>query len=245
MSCVMAPDTKNMRGIHRGNLRLIVIISGILLMSFNATYFKMGIFIFSAGALLHFLSKGYLYRKVELAVRGPYSFNRHPFYMANLLLDTGILFMCGRPLVIPIYLCLFFKSYHKVIIEEEKELTATHGDLYRHYIKTVPRYFLTPIPFVRDWHAGFNWKNILRERELSRTLRLITYPVSFLIINEIVKYKWNQPRIVLVLAGSTLITILLWASYFVHIMVERDRISGSFFARAVKGIFSTTKRGYI
>lgn len=193
-------------------------------MSYDARFFNIGVMVFFIGLLLHFISKGFLYRNLELTIRGPYSFTRHPFYIANLLLDIGIIFMAGYPLFIPIYLILYYVSYHKVILNEEADLTNMYGDLYKNYAKKVPRYFPKIIPYVKDWYMGFKWGNILREREISRLLRLISYPISFFLFHEIMKYRLYQPKLLQVLLGGAFVLILLCASYLFHNMVERDRI---------------------
>lgn len=209
---------------HRGNLRTILIIFAILFMSYSPGCFSAGVIVFFVGLLLHFVSKGFLYRNRELAIRGPYSFARHPFYIANLLLDTGIILMSGHPLFIPIYLLLYYKAYHKVILNEEADLTNIYGDLYKKYMKKVPRYFPRITPYVKDWYRGFKWGNIMREREISRLLRLVSYPISFLIIHGILKYRLYQPRLMQVLLGVSFVIVLLCASYLFHNMVERNRI---------------------
>lgn len=218
---------------HRGNLRMILIVFAILFMSYNAKSFNAGVIVFIGGLVLHFISKGFLYRNRELAIRGPYSFTRHPFYIANLLLDIGIIFMSGHLLFIPVYLILYYKAYHKVILNEEADLADIYGDLYKKYMRKVPRYFPKIIPYVKDWHRGFKWENILREREISRVLRLITYPISFLIIHEIIKYKLYQPKLMQVLLGVSFVIILLCASYLFHNMVERNRIFRNISAKTV------------
>jgi len=220
--------------LRRGNLRTLLIIPAILFMSYNPKLFNIGIIIFFSGLLLHFISKGFLYRNAELAVRGPYSFVRHPFYVANLILDTGIIFMSGYPVFILIYLFLYYKSYHKTILEEESNLINIYGNLYRDYMKAVPKYFPKLIPYAKYWHKGFKWENILRERELSRLFRLISYPISFLIVHEIVKYKWHQPRTALVLSGLGFVILLICVSYFTYNMVERKHILKNVSSKAEK-----------
>ena len=220
--------------LNRGNLRTLLIVPAILFMSYNPKLFNIGIIIFFGGLLLHFVSKGFLYRNLELAVKGPYSFVRHPFYVANLMLDTGIIFMSGRLVFILIYPFLYYKSYHRTILGEENTLIDIYGDLYRDYMKAVPRYFPKLIPCAKDWHKGFKWENILRESELSRLFRLISYPISFLIVHEIVKYKWHQPRTALVLSGLGFVILLICASYFTHNMVERKRILKNVSSKAEK-----------
>lgn len=211
--------------LHRGNLRMFLVIFGILFISYSAELFNLGISIFYTGLLLHFISKGFLYRNIELAVNGPYSFVRHPFYLANLLLDIGIILMAGHPFFIFLYLLLFCKSYHKVILQEERELAKIYSDVYEIYSNRVPRYLPKIFPFAKDWYKGFRFKNILREREISRFLRLATYPISFLIIHELLKYKCHQNKPIQVLSGIGFTIALLWISYLLHNMIERDRMS--------------------
>jgi len=209
--------------LHRGNLRMLLVILTVLFMRYDAKYFNIGVGIFCIGLIIHFISKGYLYRNLELAVNGPYSFVRHPFYFANLLMDTGIIFMSGYPIFFFIYLALYFIAYHKVILGEEAELIRRYGDVYKDYTRRVPRYLPGVKPYVDNWQSGFKMENILREREISRIVRLLSYPISFLVAHEIIKYRFNQPKMPFVLSGVYVIVFLLWISYIVHNMVERKR----------------------
>lgn len=108
--------------LHRRNLRTLLVISGIIFMSYNAESFNTGVLIFTLGLIIHSVSKGFLFKNVELAIRGSYSFCRHPFYIANLSLDIGVILMCGHPMLIPIYLLLYYKACHKAILQEESYL---------------------------------------------------------------------------------------------------------------------------
>lgn len=210
--------------LHRGNLRMLLIVLCVVFMSYKAVYFNFGLGIYFVGLLIHLISKGFLYRNQQLAVKGPYSFVRHPFYAANFLLDTGIIFMAGYPIFVIIYMPLYYVCYHKVILNEETELINIYGEQYKEYMSKVPRYFPTMAPYMKDWHKGFQWENILREREVSRLIRLISYPVSFLIIYEIKKYRLHEPSLFRVEFGICLVIILLWISYLFHNMIERDRM---------------------
>lgn len=209
------------RIIHRGKLRLFLVIFVVLFMSYNAKFFTIGLVIFMIGLSLHFISKGFLFRNLELAIRGPYSFTRHPFYLSNMLLDIGIIFMSGHIWILLVYLPLYFLCYHKVILKEEEDLTNLYGDLYRQYINTVPRYLFRLRPYVVDWYKGFKWKNVLREREVSRVLRLVTYPVSFLIIHNIRVGGLSILREMLPWLG--IVILLLWSSYLFHNVIEWNR----------------------
>jgi hypothetical protein len=210
--------------LDRGNLRMLLIILGILFMTYKAEYFNVGIGLFFIGLIIHFISKGFLYRNLQLAVKGPYSFVRHPFYVANFFLDAGLIFMAGYPVVVIFYISLYWFCYNNVILNEEKELINIYGEEYKKYMNAVPRYFPKVTPYINDWYKGFKWGNILREREISRLLRLVTYPISFILMHEILKYRWYEPRLFRIAIGIFLVVIFLWVSHLFHNLIERDRM---------------------
>jgi len=203
---------------------MILVVLAALFMSYKAEYFNVGAGLFFMGLLIHFISKGFLYRNLALAIKGPYSFVRHPFYVANFFLDAGIIFMAGYPIFVIIYIPLYWACYNNVILDEEKELIRRYGDEYKKYMKVVPRYIPKFVPYTKDWYKGFKWELIIREREISRLLRLISYPVSFILIHEIFKYGWYEPKLFRISILIFFVIILLWVSYLFHNLIERDRM---------------------
>jgi protein-S-isoprenylcysteine O-methyltransferase Ste14 len=114
---------------------------------------------------------GYVERKPELTVRGPYRHNRNPYYVAHLAMDLGFFCLAGLPYLFPLYLPVVFTVYRKWVIGEEPFLEREFGDDYRTYRANVPRWRvrLRPAP-PQGPEQGFSWATFRRNRELSRSL---------------------------------------------------------------------------
>jgi hypothetical protein len=132
----------------------------------------------AAGGLLHLVSKGYLARRVRLAREGPYRWVRHPFYLANLLVETGLLLFAGAWWAVPVYLAVAHFAYHAAMDEEEADLAALHGEAWRDYAARVPRIVPWRGPCPRGDGAGFRLANLVYEREIPRWLRLMSLPLG-------------------------------------------------------------------
>jgi protein-S-isoprenylcysteine O-methyltransferase Ste14 len=79
-----------------------------------------------------------------LVIRGPFARCRNPLYLGNLLIGAGIVVALQVPLLVPIFVALFFVHYGLIVSWEERRLEAEHGAVYRAYRAQVPRWFPTP-----------------------------------------------------------------------------------------------------
>lgn len=132
----------------------------------------------AAGGLLHLLSKGYLVRRARVTREGPYRWMRHPFYAANLLLETGLLLFAGAWQAVPVYLLLAHFAYRAAMEEEETDLAALHGAAWTSYAARVPRLLPWRGPCPRGDGPGFTFRNLLYEREIPRLMRLLSLPLG-------------------------------------------------------------------
>jgi hypothetical protein len=128
------------------------------------------------GGLLHLLAKGYLVRRKRITREGPYRWVRHPFYLANLLLETGLLLFAGAWWAVPAYLALAHFAYGAAMDEEEADLAAVHGEAWREYAARVPRLLPLRGPCARGDGPGFSLLNLFYEREIPRLMRLLSLP---------------------------------------------------------------------
>ena len=137
---------------------------------------------FILGMVVQFWSKGCLHRNCKISQSGPYRLVRHPFYSANLLIDTGIAVMSGFWVLVVVFPFWWTLAYLPVMRREEAHLTARFGDAYRHYAERLPRVlpWRRPVP---AGPGGFSWtnRNIIRQ-EIARALRFLSYPLMFLVI---------------------------------------------------------------
>ncbi len=131
-----------------------------------------------AGAALHLLAKGYLVRRARVTREGPYRWVRHPFYLANLLLEPGLLLYAGAWWALPVYAALAVAAYGATLREEEGDLEVVHGDAWRDYAARTPALIPFRPPGPRGDGPGFSLRNLLYEREIPRLLRLLSIPLA-------------------------------------------------------------------
>lgn len=132
----------------------------------------------AAGGFLHFLAKGYLVRRKRVTREGPYRWVRHPFYLANLLLECGLLLFAGAWYAVPVYLAVAHFAYNATMDEEESDLAALHGGTWREYAARVPRLVPWRGPCPRGDGPGFSLLNLVYEREIPRLMRLLSLPLA-------------------------------------------------------------------
>ena len=158
---------------------LLVILFGMV----NPTSLLIGFGFIFIGMLLHIWAIGCLVRNTQLTTWGPYRFVRHPFYLANLLIDMGICavgaghYKAGICLF-TIYFTLFYFIYYRRMKKEEAHLTELFPNDYPQYIQKVPRFI--PLLFKRYPKAekGFSWAVLISAgNEITRILRLLIYPL--------------------------------------------------------------------
>jgi len=166
------------------------------------------------GAWLHAWAKGCLRQNCVVATSGPYRFVRHPFYLANALIDAGLVVMAGWwPLaaVAPLW---WLAIYLPVIRSEERYLAATFPEAYPPYKLRIPRMipWRRPLPSTGE---GFRWQNanIAGGEELPRVTRILAYPLLFLVVQGIggdglrwLDDGWNLTAV----AGLIMLYALAW-----------------------------------
>lgn len=170
--------------VSRGPLRSWLVVLGILFIDFRETLFIAGSLLIVLGSVYHFVCKCYLQQNRELTVSGPYRFTRHPFYLANLIVEVGLLVIIGNPWLAICYLSVWFWIYGRTIQHEEATLATLFGDAFANYRRSVPRLFPFPGKCLRRSQVvgpSFSLmnRNIAEGAEIQRTLRMLSYPFLF------------------------------------------------------------------
>lgn len=81
-------------------------------------------------------------RKNEsLVTEGPYARCRNPLYFYSAMGVAGISMATGMVSVVLATLIIFMVAYHFVIQGEESRLRSLHGERYRRYCQSVPRFW--------------------------------------------------------------------------------------------------------
>jgi hypothetical protein len=152
------------------------------------------------GVWLHTWAKGCLRQNRVVAKMGPYRFVRHPFYLANALIDAALVVMAGwwpLALALPLW---WLAIYIPVIRSEERYLTEKFPDEYPDYKRRVPCMIPWRRPLPRtasgcpaSGYPGddFRWDNpnIAGGEELPRAARILAYPLLFFTI-EALRSGW-------------------------------------------------------
>ena len=92
-------ERKSISWLHRGRLRDVVIVLCVISVFWfplNTPELCVGLVLLVLGCGLHVLVKGQLVRNVVLCTEGTYAIVRHPYYLANYLIDTGFCLLSGN-----------------------------------------------------------------------------------------------------------------------------------------------------
>ncbi|HVN97173.1 MAG TPA: hypothetical protein VMT62_12150 [Syntrophorhabdaceae bacterium] len=161
--------------INRSNLRDIIIVISVLSAMFyglDNVRLCLSFFLLCFGCFFHYVTKGVLIRNVVLCREGTYSLVRHPYYMANYLIDSSFCLLSGNVYLILIYPFVFYWSYGNTIRKEESLLASVHGEEFLKYSLDVPQIFpdAYSIRNMREIIKGFSHQRITRN-EVSRFMR--------------------------------------------------------------------------
>lgn len=163
--------------LYRSNLRdIVVIVSCVSALFFHVNYMHItiGAVLLVFGIGLHLLTKGTLIRNVVLCNTGIYSTIRHPYYLANYLVDTAFCILSGNLVLLILYPFLFFWAYGPTIDNEEGFLMAAHPEEFQKHTAEVPQVFPGPTSnrSVRAILSSFSPIRISK-KEVARILRFL------------------------------------------------------------------------
>ena len=121
---------------NRSNLRDIIIIICIfssVVYDLDKVRLILSFFLLTFGCFFHYVTKGVLIRNVILCKEGTYNVVRHPYYMANYLIDSSFCLLSGNIYLFFAYPFLFYWSYGPTIRQEESMLAEIHGEDFLKY----------------------------------------------------------------------------------------------------------------
>jgi protein-S-isoprenylcysteine O-methyltransferase Ste14 len=131
------------------------------------------------GEAIRIWSSGHIVKNDSLTMSGPYRLTRNPLYVGNFFLGLGFVLMAGLPLMVLIFIPVFFFIYDATIAEEEKFLTQRYGEAFRSYQKTVPRFF-PKLSFGALSTGRFSWSLVRKHREMNTWLAILAGVLLFL-----------------------------------------------------------------
>ena len=180
-----SPRQEKSPWLHRGRLRDVVVILCVisaLVFPLNIATLCAGLAMLAFGCLLHVVVKGQLIRNVVLCTEGTYAVVRHPYYLANYLIDTSFCLLSGNVFLLVLYPFLFFWAYEPTLLEEESRLASLHGSDFEAYRARVPQIFPNATVFAGFFAATKNFSmRRVTPGELKRLLRF-GFIGSFLIL---------------------------------------------------------------
>ncbi len=143
----------------RSNLRDIALLVAVISVPFcriNDGRMVVAFAFLAAGCTLHLVTKGTLVRNVVLCDKGIYSVIRHPYYLANFLVDISFCLLSGNIYLLLAYPFLFFWAYGPTMRKEETYLSSCHPEAFAQHGATVPQIFPERVSFVQ-WKTVFKW----------------------------------------------------------------------------------------
>lgn len=181
---------------RRGDLRYWLLLAALLWMEPTPRSAAAGTGLILAGAALHLWAKGCLWRNTRVTSWGPYAWVRHPFYLANALVDGGILAWAANPYLAAAAAPLWAAVYAATIRREEAGLSAMLGESYERYRSRVPALLPWRAPLGTAGAPGFSWANSnLRDgREWARLLRILAYPPLLAWVWRLKAGDWLSPE---------------------------------------------------
>jgi hypothetical protein len=205
----------------RGRIRSVFLILALVLSKWNPISAGIGLGVFILGMFVHGVSKGNLVRNKQLCTNGPYKWVRHPFYVANFLIDLSLCLMAGAPWLALAYAIAFPLAYLPRIFAEEESLREHFGPAFDEYCKSTPRLLPRSIPRLIAWTKSSSYECMRLENELSRLTRLAGYPffIAAVILGR-ERWQHDQPFESL-FACALAVSLALWcAGALIHRHLE-------------------------
>ncbi len=167
----------------RSGIRFYLVAISLILGQTTLNTVLAGLPVLYLGALLHLWAKGCLHQNEEVTRTGPYRFVRHPFYLAYLLIDIGVVVMSGSLLLAAVFPFWWLAIYIPTIRKEEAYLGKLYPEELKTFRQTIPALFPIRKPLPKSG-KGFSWNNpnIATGNEIPRFLRILAYPLLFFVV---------------------------------------------------------------
>ncbi len=114
------------------------------------TLFLSGVFLAAIASMGRLWCSVYIagYKTDVLVMQGPYSMMRNPLYFFSLIGAIGVA-LATETLIVPLIVAIAFAAYYPFVIKsEESVLRKLHGNNFKDYFETVPRFIPDLTKFV-------------------------------------------------------------------------------------------------
>lgn len=125
----------------RGKMRVVLSWLALYFLIVNIKQFPsyLGITVLFLGALLRFISSGYIDKEGKLSVGGPYQFVRNPLYLGSILIAVGAALAQSNWILTAAFFVGSILMHLPIIWAEERVLSVKFGADYQTFKNTVPR----------------------------------------------------------------------------------------------------------
>lgn len=159
--------------------------------------FRLGVPIVLAGMLVRVLATGFIERKNQrLATAGPFAYVRNPLYVGNFLIGLGFVAIVQNWVTAIIFLVGFVVLYRGTVLKEEGELASRFGESYQAYMRAVPRFFPRLTPYPGSEKVPFQWKLLLKHREIETLLAILLLITGLYLWEELIieqgGFAWKE-----------------------------------------------------
>lgn len=173
----------------RSNVRDVVVVCSFassVIYSHSIATVAIGFGLLAIGCFLHIVAKGALIRNVVLCDRGIYGVVRHPYYLANYLIDSSLCVLSGNLYLVATYPFLFFWSYGPTLRKEESFLASKYGNAFQDDSSNIPQVF-PDRDSLKGWRGLFEGFSIRRItlKECSRVTRFCSLGFAIMLIHAV------------------------------------------------------------
>lgn len=175
--------------LNRSRLRDVVLLCAFASGAFGrvtGVMIGVGFFLLALGCFLHLVAKGILIRNIVLCDRGLYGVVRHPYYLANYLIDWSFCVLSGNYLLVLAYPFAFFWSYGPTMRKEEGLLASSFGTDFGRYASETPQVFpdRSTIKRFRNLFDGFSARRVT-PKEYGRVARFCSAGVLIALFDKV------------------------------------------------------------
>jgi hypothetical protein len=169
---MMAPRTDFLTRSRLRDVVILLAVSSTFFFRPGPTSLVVSLFMLALGSFIHVLTKGVLIRNEVLCKDGVYGIVRHPYYLANYLIDMSFCLASGNKYLLLCYPFLFFWSYGPTLRNEEKILLEKHGEAETGQMLTTPPLFpdRESLANIRALLKGFSASRV-SAKEVARNVR--------------------------------------------------------------------------
>jgi protein-S-isoprenylcysteine O-methyltransferase Ste14 len=179
------------------------------------TWYELGcLFVSISGLAIRIFTIGYTAKNTSgrntsgqmadsLNTTGIYSMVRHPLYLGNYFMWTGLALLTFNAWFVMVYSLLYWIYYERIMFAEEQFLRRKFGDTYLHWAAKTPA-FLPNLRKFRRNELSFSGKKVLK-KEKNGFCALFLLFALFHVSGELLQTKPNYNYVLLAAAACSMV----------------------------------------